>query len=458
MAGPVKTTLEELPDSRVRLEVEVPESAVAHALEHAASDLARNMRIPGFRKGKVPLRVVAARVGREALWAEAVRTHIDGWFWDAAQSSGVRPVAGPEVEWDSAPGPGESFKFVATVPVAPKPELADWTTLEVGKAEPEVPDEAVQAELDQLRESAASLVPVTDRPVQEGDTVVLDLVTRAKGEKPSEHRDFVTEVGRGNLIDEIDTALVGMREGESRTIELEVDESRSGEVEVTVKEIKEKVLPALDDELARSTSEFETLEELRADIEARLREQLEAQIDTEFRQAAVDALADASKIDGIEPLVERRASALLASLLGSLEQRRIKPETYLTMTGQTPEALQERLRSEAERAIKRELVLEAVADKQQIVVEDAEVEELIRTEATEAGEDPDETIAALREQGAFERIRQDLRLRHAVDEVAGGVKAIPVGLAEARERLWTPEKEKGGTGMKIWTPGSEERA
>jgi trigger factor len=227
---------------------------------------------------------------------------------------------------------------------------------------------------------------------------------------------------------------------------------------VTVNEIKEKVLPKLDDELATATSEFKTLAELRADIEARLVEQLEAELEARFREDSVDALVAASTVEGIEPLVERRASALLTAFLRSLEQRGVRPETYLTMTGQTPEALQQGLRGEAERAVKRELVLEAVADERQITIDDAEVEELIRAEATDAGEDTEETIEAMRERGGFEQLRGDLRLRRALDEVVQGVKPIAVELAQARERLWTPEKEKGGPALKIWTPGSEEKA
>ncbi len=453
----VRTTVEELPESKVRLEVEVPEAAVRHAIEHAAADLAESMRVPGFRKGKVPARVVAARMGRDALWAEAVRTHIDGWFWDAARRSGVRPVGGPEVEWGTAPEAGETFTFVATVPVAPKPTLPDWTALEVPRLEPAVPAEVVDAELARLRESVATLVPVSGRPVRQGDTVVLDLVAREPGKEPSEHRDYVAELGAGNLAEEIENALPSTQAGETKTIELAGSDGATGTVDVTVKEIKEKELPELDDEFARSATEFETLAELRADVEARLREQAEVEIEARFRQEAVDALADASTIEGVEPLVERRANALLAGFVRSLEQRGITPETYLTMTGQTPEALQQGIRTEAERAVRREVVLEAVADAREVTVEDAEVEELIRADAADAGEDPERTVDAMREGGAFEELRGDIRLRKALDLLVADVKPIPAELAQARERLWTPEKEKSGAGMKIWTPGSEEK-
>jgi trigger factor len=452
----MKTKVEELPDSKVLLEVEVPEPAVRHAIEHAASDMAETMRVPGFRKGKVPLQVVVARVGKEALTAEAVRSHIDGWFWDAANTAGVRPVAGPEVDWDELPSQGGTFTFRATVPVAPKPTLPDWTTLEVGAAEAEVPEEAVAAELDRVRDSVAELVPVAGRPAREGDTLVLDLVAREPNAAPSEHKDYVVELGAGYLADELEAAIPGMSEGETKTVALAVPDQPSGEVDVTVREIKEKVLPELDDDLARSATEFETLAELREDIETRLRGQLEAELEARFRQDALDALVDATTLEGIGPLVERRANALLTSLVRGLEQRGINVETYLTMTGQSPEQVQASTRAEAERQVKRELVLEAAADKAGIEVSDEEVEELVRAEAAEAGEDADEVLAAMRERGGFEQLRGDLRIKKALDEIVAGVKRIPLDLAKAREQLWTPEKEKSPTGMKIWTPGSEE--
>jgi trigger factor len=449
----VKTKVEELPESRVRLEVEVPEGDVQHALEHAASDLAGSLRIPGFRKGKAPVNVVAARVGREALWQEAIRSHIDSWFWNAAEGSGIRPVASPEVEFGDLPPDGDTFRFTATVAVAPKPDVADWTALEVPFAEAEVPTELVEHELGRVQETAAELVPVDGRPVREGDTVVLDIT----GEGVPPQLDYVTEVGSGRLVDELEAALPGMKAGETKTVGLALEEQAEGaSVDLTVKDLKEKSLPELDDELARAATEFDTLAELRTSIEERLHEQLAAELEAQFRESAVDALAAASAIEGIEPLVERRAAELWAGISRSLEMRGIPAETYLTMTGQSESDLVERLRAEATRAVSRELVLEAVAEKLDLSVTDEEVEALVREQAEEGGEGPDEILAALRQRGGFERLRSDLRLRKALDEIVAGVKRIPVELAQAREKLWTPEKEKGGTGMKIWIPGNEE--
>jgi trigger factor len=449
----VRTKVEELPESRVRLEVEVPEADVQHALEHAASDLAESLRIPGFRKGKAPVRVVAARVGREALWEEAVRSHLDGWFWNAAATSGVRPVASPEVDvGDGPPEEGETFRFTATVSVVPRPELADWKELEVGVPEADVPEEVVDAELDTLRAGVAELAPVDHRPAQPGDVVVVDMEGEEIG---ATQRDYVLELGSGRLVDEIEAALVGMSAGESKEVEFELADERQATVSVSLEEVKEKVLPPLDDELATAASEFETLAELRADIEARLREQLEGELELKLRQDAVDALVDGSTFASLEPMVERRTAELATGFVRSIERRGLSLETYLAMTGQTQEQIVGRLRAEAEQALKRELALDAVADELGLEVADEEIEALVRQEAEEAGEDPDALLVSARESPGFEQLRGDLRMRKALDEVVAGVKRIPVDLARARQKLWTPEKEKAPTEMKIWTPGSE---
>jgi trigger factor len=389
-------------------------------------------------------------VGREAVWQEALRGHLDSWFWSAAETSGIRPVASPEVEFDGLPDDGGTFKFSATVAVMPKPEVADWTTLEVPFAEAEVPSEIVDAELDRLRETVAELAPVEDREVQEGDTVVLDIL----GEGVPPQRDYVTEVGADRLVNEIDDALPGMKRGETKSVEIQGDEGQLT-VEVNVKEIKEKVLPEADDELARSASEFETLQELRAEIESRLLEQLTEELEIRFREAAVDALVNASEVETVEPLVERRTAELWSGIARSLQMRGISTETYLTMTGQSADEVVARLRAEAEQSLARELVLDAAASKLDVEVPDEEIDELIESQSEE-GDDVAESKRLLQENGGYERIRADLRLKKALDEIVAGVKRIPVELAAARDKLWTPEKEKEGTKMNIWTPGSEE--
>jgi trigger factor len=450
----VQTEVEELADNRVRVTVQVPSHDVHHAVEHAASDLARSVKIPGFRKGKVPRQVLVQRVGRERLMTEAVESHIGGWFWDAAARRRLRPVAQPEYDFELPASADEDWQFTATVAVQARPELADWKTLEVGAAEPEVPVELVDHELDALRATVAELVPVEGRPVGPEDTVVVDLV----GTSGDTRRDYVIELGRGAVVEEIEQGIVGMSAGETKEIEFELADDSKQTVRVTAKEVKERVLPPLDDELARSASEFETLAELRSSIESRLGAEISGEIEAQFRADVADALVAASKVDPSGPLVESRTRELLTGLARQVEARGIKLETYLTMTGQSPDELLARLRDEAERSVARELVLETVADELGLEVADDEVEELVREQAEAIGDDPDEALVRLRESGRLETLRDDLRLRNALDRVSAEVKRIPRELAAAREAIWTPDKEKPPTETKLWTPNQPQRS
>jgi trigger factor len=228
-------------------------------------------------------------------------------------------------------------------------------------------------------------------------------------------------------------------------------------VSITVKEIKEKVLPPLDDELARAASEFDTLDELRAELRTRLEEQLEEEVETEFRAAAVDALVEASGVQAAGPLVDSRTRELVTGLVRSVEARGVSFDVYLQLTGATAEQLVERMRDQAAKSVARELVLEAVADRLAVEVADEEIEEIVRTQAEAAEDDPDESVRSVFESSGAERLRDDLRLRNALDRIAADVKPIEVDLARAREKLWTPEKEKTPAETKLWTPGSKER-
>src|SRR5437588_846928 len=206
--------VEELPDNMVRLTVDVPREDVHHAVEHAATDLAASVKIPGFRKGKVPMPVLLSRIGKERLYTEAIESHISGWYGNAVARTGIRPADRPELDYELPASDDQDWRFIATVPVLAKPELPDWTELEVPASDAEVPEELVNAELDVLRGTVAELSPVTDRPAQAGDTIVVDLV-RENGES---QRDYVIELGSGRLVPELEQQLVGIAAGETREV------------------------------------------------------------------------------------------------------------------------------------------------------------------------------------------------------------------------------------------------
>ena len=441
------TQVEELPGDRVRLTVEVPAHDVHHAVEHAASDLAASVKIPGFRQGKVPRKVLIQRIGKERLMAEAVDSHISGWFWSAAATTRIRPVEQPRYEYELPTSDDADWRFSATVAVQPKPDVPDWTALEVPYAEPEVPEEAVDQALQHVQATVAELAPVEGRAAQPGDTLVVDLVQQ---DGDVAERDYVVELGSGRLIEEIEEALVGLGIGEEKQVSYELADGSRRDLVATVKEIKEKVLPPLDDELARAASEFDTLAELRSDVERRLREQLEAEAEVDFRGAVADALVQAARVNAEGPLVEARTRELLRGLARSLQARGVDAGAYLQLTGQTPEQLEQRMRAEATRAVARELVLEAVADTLGIDVPDEEVRELLEAQ----GEDAETIEHVFHHAETVVQLKEDVRLRKALDRVAAEVKRIEPDLAAARESIWTPEQEAPATGQKLWTPGS----
>jgi len=441
----METQLEQLDGDRVRLTVEVPADDVHHAVAHATNDLAERVKIPGFRPGKVPTPVLVSKVGRPRLYAEAVESHIGSWFWSTATRSRVRPVEQPEYDYELPTSDAESWRFTAEFSVQPKPEPADWTSLEVPKEEVEVPDDVVTNQLEGLQRMVAELSPVDGRPAEEGDVAVVDVVSESAA-----HRDYVVELGDERLVDEIEKAIRGLLPGDSDDVTWEIGDGSTGGATVTLKELYERVLPPLDDAVARAASEFDTLDELRTDIERKIREQLEDEAEGDFRQAAVDELVKASNVDPANLVVEVRTRELLSGFIRSIESRGIDVGSYLRATGIQPEALEQRLRAEAKQSLAREMVLEAVADKLGVEVTDDDIREQLR-EQGESDKDIDEFV----EQGGPDRVRQDLRLKKAVDRIAAEVKPIAKELAEARDAIWTPEKDERATEQKkIWTPGS----
>lgn len=449
------TAVESLGENRVRLTVDVSPDQVRHAVDHAMSDLSESVKIPGFRKGKIPKPVLVSRLGKERIYAEAVDSHIGGWFWNAASRSRVRPVSDPQYEFELPDTADEAWRFTATVEVQELPEIVDWTTLEVPRAEVELPQETVDAEIEALRESVAELAPAGDRPARPGDTLVVDLVDSDGEAQP----DTVVELGSGRLSSELESALVGASAGETKQISFPQADGTSSTVDVTVRDVQEKVLPDLDDDLARAASEFDSLAELRASIESTLREQLDAEIDAAFRISAADELVRASQVQPALPLVRTRAADLLTGFARSLERRGISLDTYLAASGGTAQELERQMVLEAAVSVARELALEALAEKAGIEVSDDDVKEYIREQAEASGEDDAESVIEdVWAHGQQESIREDLRLRAALDRLVADVEPIAPELAEARDKLWTPDKEKAEGETKLWTPGSKETA
>jgi trigger factor len=457
MAAAVKTKTTELPDSRVRVEVEVPTEALERELNTAASQLGREMRVPGFRSGKVPPEVVLRQVGREAVLDEAVRRGLPGWYEEALADAGIQTVGDPQVDLSDLPEKGAPLAFTIEVGVVPPAQLGDYKGVEVGRREPKVDEQEVQAELERLRESLASLETV-EREAGEGDFVVMDYVGSVDGTpfEGGEGRGQVVELGSGRLIPGFEEQLAGTSAGEERTVELTFPDDYPAEhlagkdasFAVEVKEVKEKRLPELDDDFAVEAGGYDSLDELRTEIESRIGQAEERAIEAEFREASVDAVVDGAKIEVPHELVHSKAHEMWHRTARRLAAQGINPEQYLQMTDKTEEELVIESEPDAETALKREAVLSAIVEAEGIEVSDEEIEEALRASAPPDASDKQlkRALKRARSQGADEALREDIAMRKAVDLVVENAKPISeeqaadaAGRAAAREKLWTPE-------------------
>jgi trigger factor len=460
----MQPTVSELPGSRVSVEVEVPAADVKRAVDRAARGLAREMRMPGFRKGKAPPSLVIQRVGFAAVLEEAIREALPEWYELALLGSGIAPVGDPSVEVVSTPEAEEeplSFKF--EIGVRPQAELGEYRGLEVGKAEPQPPAEMVDREIERIRESFAKLEPV-DRAAAAGDVLLIDFegLLDGKAFEGGKASDYLLEFGSGQLIEGFEEQLTGAGPGETREVEVSFPadyqaENLAGEdavFTVEVKEVREKALPELDDDFAAEASEFDSIEELRADIAERLAEAVGERAEQDFRIAAVDAAAEQAKVDLPDELAIARATERWERVERQLAQRGMNPDSYLQMQGQTREQTIEESKPEAEAELKREAVLAAIADAEGIEASEEELLEALAHPAEHERTTPEKLLKRLRESGRDAMIRDDIRFRKAIDLVAEAATPIPLEQAEAREQIWTPEKERKEAG-ELWTPGEE---
>jgi trigger factor len=467
VSAALKTTVTELPESRVRVQVEVPPDEIEVRLERKARQLGREMRLPGFRRGKVPAPLVIQKVGREVVLEETVRDTLGNWYSDAIDTAGIVPVGDPQLDLADMPEQGAALEFSIEIGVLPTAKLGEYRGLEVGRREVAVEDDAIESELDGLRERLARLETV-ERPAGSGDFVVVDYLGSIDGEpfKGGEGRDQLVELGSGNLIPGFEKGLEGVGAGETRTIELTFPSDytsqelagRDATFEIAVKEVKHKLLPEAGENLAVDMG-FDSLEELIDDIRTRLGEADGKRADAEFREAALDAAVASAHVDTPETLVQAKAREMWDRMLHSLSHRGISREVYLKITGREEEDLIAELLPEAAQSLKREAVIAAVVAAEEIVPSEEDLLEVLTATAEREGTEPQKLLAQLRESGRIEEIREDLAARQAVELIASEAKPIPIEQAQAREKLWTPDSEEqqaeGGAetaATRLWTP------
>jgi trigger factor len=475
----LKTTVTELGDSRVRLQVEVPPGELEGRLERKAQQLGRELKLPGFRRGKVPAPLVIQRIGREVILEEAVRDTLSSWYSDAIESAGIVPVGDPQLDLGELPPKGEALEFSIEIGVLPKAELGDYKDLEVGRRVPEVADEQIQQEIDAMRERLARL-ETAERPAAAGDFVVVDYVGSLVGDGADgeqvlepfaggEGRDQLIELGSGNLIPGFEDGLLGASAGETRTVALTFPADygsqelagRESSFDITVKEVKRKELPQVDDDLAIDAG-FDDLAELREDIRKRLLELDEERVDADFRQAALDAAVGAAQMTVTPELVKARAREMWERMLHTLSHRGISRDAYLQITGRQEAEILTEMEPEAELALRREAVITAVVAAEGIDPPDEDLLQALAPTAEREGIESQQLLEQLRSAGRLEEVREDLAARAAIDLIAAAAKPIPLAQAQAREQLWTPAKageaasgtsdEPAAAPARLWTP------
>jgi trigger factor len=463
-AAAVKTTVTELPESRVRVEAEVPADEVERRMQATARQLGRDLKMPGFRKGKIPPPVVIQRVGRQAVLDETVRGALGRWYLDAIDDAGIHPVGDPDLDLGDLPGQGQPLHFTIEIGVRPTARLGDYKGVEVGKREPTVDEEGIEGEIEALRERMARL-ETADDAAGEHDFVVIDYAGTIDGEpfEGGEGRDELVELGSGRLVPGFEEQLRGARAGEERTVTIAFPDDygakelagRTAEFAVTVNEVKRKELPEVDDDFASDAAGFDSLAELREDIAAKLGESDAARIEAEFREAVLDAVVQASEVDVPEALVEARAAELWERMLHTLGHQGITKDAYLRIAGKSEEEILAEARPDAEQALRREAVIAAVIEAESIEPSDGDVLDALQASAARERTTPEKLRARLEKAGRLDEVRDDLAQRAAVDLLAENATPISVEQAKARDRLWTPEKETAESGSsRLWTPGS----
>ncbi len=460
----MKTEVTELSDSRVKVEVEVAAADVDRGAQRAARSLAREMKMPGFRKGKAPPSLVIQRLGFGPVFEEALRDSLPEWYETALLDSGVSPVGNPKIEITAAPeDEGEPLSFSFEVGVRPAAKLGEYKGLEVGRPDTEVPDDIIEREVERLREGFARLEQV-ERAGADGDALLIDFEGSIDGEpfEGGKASDYLLELGGGQLIEGFEEQLRGASAGESREVKVTFPGDYHAEhlagadavFAVSVKEVREKVLAELDDDFASEASEFDTLEELRDDIRTRLGEAVGQRIEQDFRVAAIDAAVDNATVEMPDEIVAARAEERWERVERQIAGRGMDPAAFLQMQGKTREEVIEESKPDAERELKRESVLEAIAEAEEIEVSEEEMVEALEHTAEHERTTPEKLLERLRSNGRDVLVSDDIRVRKAIDLVAEAAKPIAMEQAEAREKLWTPEKEREAAGG-LWTPGSD---
>ncbi|MBC1488578.1 trigger factor [Listeria sp. FSL L7-1485] len=405
-----------------KLTFEIEQEKVKEGLDRAFVKVRKTLNVPGFRKGKVPRQIFNQRFGEEALYQDALDILLPEVYSAAIDEAGIDPVDTPQVNIESMEK-GETWVLTADVTVKPEVKLGDYKGLEVEKRETELTTEELEEELKQIQERQAELVVKEDAPAENGDTVILDFEGFKDGVafEGGQAENHSLELGSGQFIPGFEEKLVGLKAGDEADIELTFPEEYHAEdlagqpvvFKVKLHEIKTKEVPALDDELAKDIDEeVETLDELKEKISKRLQEAKEDSVAQAKQEEVIAKAVENAEVDIPHAMVHHEADHLMNHFAQDLQAQGLTPELYYQFTGQTEEAMHAQMEKDAEKRVKMNLVLEAIAEAENIEPTEEAIDEEIATLAEKYGMEKDAVRAAL---GDMSELKSDLKIRKAID-------------------------------------------
>jgi trigger factor len=417
----VKSTVEHLSPTRVRINVEVPFDELKPNFDRAYKELAQQVRIPGFRPGKVPARVLESRIGRAPVLDQVVNDAVPAKYMEAVNTNEVRTLGRPDIEVTKIED-GDEVAFTAEVDVRPEITVPAFGELSVTVDDLEVDEESVNQELDNLRARFGTLTGV-DRPAQNGDFVSIDLSASVDGQEVEEAQTsgLSYEIGSGQLIDGIDDALIGASEGDTNTFTTKLlageHSGKDAEVKVTLQSVKERQLPEADDEFAQMASEFDTAEELIADLRDRVSRVKKMEQGMQARDKVLDALLETVEVPLPEQVVEQEIEARRHDALHPFDHDEQRFEEWLETQDKNREQFDTETREEAEKAVRTQLVLDTIADAEDVQVSDEELTQRIIYQAQQYGMSPDQFVQQAQEAGQIGAMYADVRRSKALFSV-----------------------------------------
>lgn len=435
----MKATAERLEKNTVLLEIEVEAERIDKAMDQAYRKVVKQVNVPGFRKGKAPRAMVERFIGAETLFGEAAEIIVPEAYMEALKETETEPINQPKI--DIVQGePGKALIFKATVEVKPEVTLGEYKGLEVKRPTTEVSDEELSKELERLQNRHAKLATVEEGEIQNGDTAIIDFAGFSEGEafEGGTAENYSLAIGSNTFIPGFEEQLIGAKIGEEKEVKVTFPEEYHAEnlagkpalFKVTVKELKRKELAPLDDEFAKDVSEFDTLEELKSDIRNKLKEAIEKKAKSAVDNGAVDAAVSNASVEVPEIMINQKVEEMLNNVGQRLMQQGINLDQYFQYTNSSIDDMRESMRPDAEKTVKNELVIDAIAKTEKIVASEEEINEEIQKISTYVKQDANIVRKTLELQGEMGHIIQDIVRRKTVSFLAENAKVVEGTIGE----------------------------